>query len=289
MAVTTRPGSQARAEPIIGDSPPRLDLERAENGDESPERFVVTGSVSHALNVWYDDDDEGVLPPESYYTEVALTDFLLETKIRFMEFCLKKLRSSDEETSARSLEWLDSFLFENVFYADMAERQEAFFQLGGHILVVLAMHHHPECKAVQEFGMCVLQNAAYENPSLRTAVALVGGMQAILDAMKRLASYEDIMSSGFRALCDIACDHEANSELLVKELPFLMERMAAFTGSSIVMKEACRLLWSLSSLDKMKKPIFYANGVSSLAAAIECHKGNQCIQTFAGEAIKRLL
>jgi hypothetical protein len=284
MAVTTRPDSKGTAEPI-GVSPPRLDMESAEKGDDSLVRLVVTGSVSNVPNLLY----KKRMSPPACYTKVALKDFLLNEKICFMEFRLKKLRSSDEETGARSLGWLDNFLFENVFYEDMAERQEAFFQVGGHFLVVFAMNEHPDCKAVQEFGMCVLQNAAYENPSLRKAVAMVGGIQVILDSMKRLASDEDINSSGFKALCDIACDEETNSEHLVTELPFLLGRMQAFTGSSVVMEEACRLLWGLSSFDKLRKPIFNANGVSSLAAAIDCHKENHRIQTFAGEAIKRLV
>jgi hypothetical protein len=284
MAVTTRPDSKARAE-SIGVSPPRLDMERSANSDERlPVSLVVAGSVSKVSNLSYEEE----MSMESY-TKVALTDFLLKEKIRLMEFCLKKLRFSDEETGARYLGWLDNFLFEHVFFADMAERQEAFFQVGGHFLVVFVMNEHPECKAVQEFGICVLQNVTYENPSLRTAVAMVGGIQAILDAMKRLASDEDIISTGFKALCDIVCDHEANSELLVTELPFLLERMEAFRGRSGVMKEACRLMWILSFLDTMKKPIFYANGISALASAIDCHKENQRIHTFAGEAIKRLL
>ena len=79
---------------------------------------------------------------------------------------------------------------------------------------------------LQVLCVWVLIHLVHNNALTQTTVAKVEGLQAILAAMKRFPSSQDIFSRGFMALNEIAIENEANANLLVTKLgglPFLID------------------------------------------------------------------
>jgi hypothetical protein len=225
---------------------------------------------------------------ETEETEEELEEISEKTMIKIV---MNDLWSNNERTRELAMKQLVKYLYEEDD-EKMAEKQDAFFQVGGHLATVRVMKEHPNCKILQSGGLVVLMNATYKNASVETAVAKVEGIPAILAAMKKFSSDEDVIQEGFGALANIVNENEANANLLVMELggiPFLVEQMKEFQGDANVTYDACDMLESLSSFEHLRKVMVDAKAATALANAIERHGDNPDIQKLARKAMKQLL
>jgi len=142
-----------------------------------------------------------------------------------------------------ALEWLQKLIVD-IDEKTQAANQEAFYQLGGHLAVVTVMNRLIDChdddgKTVQEYAIRVLTNASYNNQELRTAIAKVRGMKAILATMNKCLGEDQIIYEGLKALGNL-CRCEAIAERLVKTLcgaPFIVGRMKAFSKTLVLFRK----------------------------------------------------
>lgn len=107
------------------------------------------------------------------------------------------------------------------------------------MIVVRLLNNHLNSKIIQTNGIKVLMVSTFKHEELRTEVAEVNGMQAILKAMKKFDSDRDIQHYGLCALLNLFWTeivHEETAKLLAKlgGIPFILDRMKWFSGDNDV-------------------------------------------------------
>jgi chromosome segregation and condensation protein ScpB len=244
-------------------SPPRIKRERSD--DEEPARRVAQRTEEEAEEI-----------SDEFMRKIVLED----------------LWSDDEETLDQTMKRLVKYMDKADSRVRCVEKQNAFFEVGGHLAVVRTMKGRPTHKNLQISGIFLLGIAAYENPLIQTAIGMVEGVQAILAAMQTFSSEGDVIGSGFGALCNIVCHHEANANLLVKKIgaiPFLVERMTEFKADQTIMRRACKMLRNASRFEPLREAIVNADALLALGSAIKSHKDNAQIRHVTREAMQLLV
>lgn len=153
------------------------------------------------------------------------------------------------------------------------------------------MQKRPSNKLLQQSGIIVLLHASYRNDVLRRAIGKVEGIQSILKAMKNFSEERDVQFQGFQALVNLACE-KPNAEIIVTKLqgmPFILNKMEQYAEQEDILRWACELLKRLCHFNRLRRTIFEANAVETLANILNTHKGNIKIQKAAREAMKLLL
>jgi hypothetical protein len=173
------------------------------------------------------------------------------------------------------------------------EKKRAFLSVGGPITIVTKLDKYTNNEYIESNGIRVLINATWKdvNNQLRSAIADVDGIEAIVEAMTIHSASSEIQRRGLSALRNISILKE-NAEKLVLEIeiiPMIIQTMTIFSDDVEVTTKACGLLKKLSSYEKLHKPMVDAKVVSALARAIEEHENNEDIQHRARKAIKQLL
>lgn len=171
------------------------------------------------------------------------------------------------------------------------EKQQEFYQAGGHLAVVTVMHKHPHVQLLQQSGIIVLLHASYRNNVLRQAIGKVEGIQAILKAMKNFSQVRDVQFQGLQALVSLASE-KPNGEMMVVRLqamPFLLDKMKQYSEEEEILRWSCELLKRLARFNRLRRTIFEANAVDTLVIVMNSHKENVKIQKAAREAMKLLL
>ena len=173
------------------------------------------------------------------------------------------------------------------------EKKRAFLCVGGPITIVTKLDKYTNNEYIESNGIRVLINATWKdvNNQLRSAIADVDGIEAIVEAMTIYSASSEIQRRGLSALRNISILKE-NAEKLVLEIeiiPMIIQTMTIFSDDVEVTTKACGLLKKLSSYEKLHKPMVDAKVVSALARAIEEHENNEDIQRRARKAIKQLL
>ena len=224
-------------------------------------------------------------------TQETEEEMEVNSEAMMIKTVMNDMWNNNERTRDLALKRIAKYLLDKD-NSKMAKKQEAFIQVGGHAFTVIVMKEHPHCKSLQRHGLWVLINLTYRNASARAAVAKVEGIQAILTAMKRFSSDQNVISNGFGALSEVIIENEGNANILVTELggiPFLIERMEEFRDVADVIKCACALLMSLSDFEHLRKMIVDAKAITALAHAIDSHEDEPHIQWYARKAIKKLV
>jgi hypothetical protein len=287
------------------EEPTQKGVKRTEQAEELNEETILKlGTVAEAMKqLWkylYDGVDDEVHTRRVVQRMEEVDDILdLATKLpndiseeTMIKIVLEDLRNNDVRTLEHAMFRLTKYLRYENDDDKLAVKQEAFFQVGGHAAVVSAMREHPNCEMLQTHCIFILLTATYSNVLIRTSVAKVKGIQAIVAAMEKFPCDKVVICDGFGALRNIVFEHESNANMLVSKLGkilFCVERMKEFQHDAEVTKNACELMWNLSHFEHLRTPIVNANAVSALVAAIDGHKDNPDIQEDAREAVMMLL
>jgi len=86
--------------------------------------------------------------------------------------------------------------------------------------------------------------------------------------------------------------HEDNAKLLVKELkavPLILDVMKKFSGDKDIVFKACQVIESLCHVKELRKSIFEAKALSSLANAMDKHNDNGGIRETVNTAMEHFL
>ena len=258
-------------------TPPSMKRERC----DMEEPALDVHPAQHGTEIETADDVSAITEAEA--KEIA--------EASMVKIVLEDLRSSSVRTLELAMKKLGQYLYGDGV-EDVKDKQRAFYRVGGHVVVMRAMEEHPKRKILQVTGVGILMNASYKNHEIQTAVAKVKGIQAILAVMRTFPQEKVVIWSGFEALRNIVCAHEANSDFLVLKLggiPFLIGRMQEFLNDTDVMENACWMLKNLSCFEQLRDPIANAKAVTTLGTAIEKHRDNPGIRKAAREALKLLM
>lgn len=139
------------------------------------------------------------------------------------ELVLKYLQSNDQVVLYTTLEAIADLLYDGEKVENRTEIREEFFQLGGHASVVPVMKNHLECSRVQVQGISILMNGACMHKSLKEAIGRVGGIQAVLAAMRGHPNNEDISFSGLRAIKNLANIKPNAKFFTANDISFILE------------------------------------------------------------------
>jgi len=199
-------------------------------------------------------------------------------------------KSEDENVIKDNMEKLGDALFEEE---QRAEKKRAFLCVGGPITIVTKLNKYKNNEYIESNGICVLVNATWKdmNNQLRSVIADVDGIEAIVEAMTIHSASSVIQRRGLMALRNISILEE-NAEKLVLEIgiiPMIIQVMTMFSDNVEVTTIACDLLKKLGSYEKLHKSMVDANVLSALARAIEQHENNEEVQRRARRAMKQLL
>lgn len=210
------------------------------------------------------------------------------------ELVLKGLRSDDTKVLETVLNDIADLICDGgkdeAVETVNEEAQSAFYQLGGHTLVVGVMEKHLNDSEVQEQGLLLLTVACRLNDSLCNAIVRVGGMQAVLKAMRKHSKDERVILFGLQALYFLTrC--QANADHFVAQLDgisLILKCMKTFQNDERITFEACDLLHGLCEYDQFHQHLHDKKVASSLTTAYYQYTDNNEIQERAGEAIKLL-
>jgi hypothetical protein len=229
------------------------------------------------------DDEEAPTRQVSQRTSNNKTD---EEPKSMVDIVTQTLRSDDEKVLENALGNLCKFIRDENSYYKPKKNQNEFFQVGGHVVVVVVMNEHPNCKIIQEHGMQVLGEATSGNGTLSAAVAKIKGMQATLLAMRKYPKEREIQHQGLILLYNLIRNSATGrAELLVEleGIPLILETMKGFPEDNAVVKAACDIWSKLCCGEKLRNKMFLANVASALATAIESHKDDDDIQNAGRE------
>lgn len=109
------------------------------------------------------------------------------------------LRSNNERTIERAMNQLQQIVHDRDDRR-LEKKQNEFFSLGSHAIVVRVMMENPDHTNIQSFGLRVLMGAMHRNNEMRSAVVKVKGMHVVIAAMKTRSSCRDVQYFGLKAL-----------------------------------------------------------------------------------------
>lgn len=173
----------------------------------------------------------------------------------------------------------------------MLERQRHFLPLSGHTAVVGVMKAHPNLEVLQRYSISAIVNATYGNEEARDKFTAVGGFEAILAAMKKYHSNDDIQTDCTGVLYNFLFFHEANVDLFVAEhdgIPFLLQQMENFPSNVELIENVCWALQVISSYDKFRKSLVDFHVVSILARAFDHYDDNRTIREWTRMALHNM-
>lgn len=212
-------------------------------------------------------------------------------EVRSMEELVSyDLRSKNVTVLQEAMKLLREEFRNNSDDHDLAEKQEDFFHVNGHDIVVRAMLDHPNSKELQMYGLRLLVCITHRNTAVRKAVAKVNGILACVAAMKQYNTDPSIIYYGLKAL-ESLCHLDSNSEQLTHRLAavsFLIETMKHFSEDANIIEVACGLIYQLAYCKKLRKPLLAAKAATALATAFETHMGNRNVQDAALDALNSL-
>lgn len=235
-------------------------------------------------------EDEESSPPERNVAQRVASQSEPEMKISMARLVLCLVSTNDYSILEEAVPSLLRALHERN-HEKRIEKQEEFFQVGGHLAVVSAMQTHSHNKLIQQSGIIVLLHASYRNDVIRRAIGKVEGIQAILRAMKHFSEEQDVQYQGMQALVSLMSER-SNAILMVQRLvaiPFILEKINQHSDNDDILRWACELMKRLGRFNRLRRTIFEANAVETLANVLNTHKDNEKIQKAAREAMKLLL
>jgi hypothetical protein len=118
----------------------------------------------------------------------------------------------------------------------------------------------------------------------------VEGIQAILAAMKRFPTSDEIQYHSLQALINLS-SNGPTAKIMVLEtdgVAQVIKAMKKFPDCTETLAEACTLLSILSEMANLTKPLRDANVRTALVAAMDRHKEDESIQKLGGEAMTNL-
>jgi len=212
------------------------------------------------------------------------------------ESSLKKLITEDlwsdnASTVEHSLRKLSAILGKD------ARSRTMIFKAGGHLAIVQAMKKHRKNAAVQGEGCRALGIAAEEmvnNGSDKrpneNAIAMVGGMDAVLYAMQQFKQEEQIQDFGCGALQNLTGLRENAQQLCDRDgLNVVLGAMRAFPHSRLVQESGCWTIVNLCLRKENKHRIEKAKCFSTVAAILDNHPRADQVKIAAQEALQQLL
>ena len=204
------------------------------------------------------------------------------------ELVLEIMEREDEDVLKETMEKIRALLYNEKDDKISEEAQNDFFQLGGHLALVCVMKKHLQCLEIQKIGISIfLSECRGEIDVIGQAIGRVGGMQAILGAMKNHPNDDHIVYYAIKALYNLIC-LEANAEMFVSStdgVSVILESMKTFAGDGETLYEACDLLHSLCEYEQLRNELDNAKVGTSLMVAYEDNKDNDEIRKMAKDAI----
>lgn len=210
------------------------------------------GAASRGVKREHSDDDDEEVPTRrvNRYKNTAG----LPMPSCSMKNIVLTLQTNNEGLLLEDLDELYDKIIDND-QAQQAKNQKDFLQLGGHMVLVKEMNVHYDSSDVQTAIMAVLIAATCKNQEVQTALAMVDGAKAAVNAMKEFSSEE-------------------------KELIF---------GEEDVMDNACKLLGNMSSHEPLRKTLVKAKAISALGTLIEGDYISNSTKAMARKILKELL
>ena len=155
-------------------------------------------------------------------------------------------------------------------------------------------------KEIQRNGCGLLRNLALGQPSLRQHVCEVGGLAAIIEAMRTYPTFAEVQSTGCAALHHIASgdmqrpreiseDASARRSALLEAggLGALLEAMERHEANVEVQRNGCAALCSIALGDTTcKKALVKAGAPIAITAAMAAHETDKELQQFGSWVVQ---
>lgn len=171
------------------------------------------------------------------------------------------------------------------------EKQEVFLRLGGPLAVVTTMLKLPHNKAVQEWGLVTLVDAADGNSSIQGVAIDVGAIRAILQAMANHPSSRSVQEGGLTALYKL-CSSKPHAQSLATKfggVPLIISAMETFSDDEELVLMGSQLLDRLSEVVRSQQLMIDAKVLSALSTIVQTYRQNKNILTYAGRTMIRLI
>lgn len=155
--------------------------------------------------------------------------------------------------------------------------------------VVSMMKREVLSSKFQEKSLGVLQNVSMRSKDSKRAIADVGGLGAVIFAIKEFMGSPSVLERAFTTLWSLAV-LEQNQELIASEggIGFVINGMMANIASEKVQKQACGCLCTLSSNSENKTIIRDLGGVDAIVYAMWAHYKSDALLIEACRALSSL-
>ena len=151
------------------------------------------------------------------------------------------------------------------------------------IAAIVSLMQTHDVPGVQEHGCALLGVLANDNKDNKYAIARVGGIDAIIHAMKTHPKEGGTQAYGIEALARLAFRHKDNQTAIVKAdgVAAILTAMETHYGNAQVQTNGCGALLNLAAmLDDCQKAL----GVSAIDNAMQRHPAADQMREFGHAA-----
>eukprot|EP01047_Picozoa_sp_COSAG01_P067724 COSAG01_NODE_9622_length_2386_cov_10.446436_2_plen_633_part_00 len=178
----------------------------------------------------------------------------------------------------------------NQLVAGRRSQKDLIGEVGGALLVV-ALRAHPGAETVQVHGCSALGNLMHEHPANQTAVAAVGGIDAMVAALHAQPGAEAMQCTGCTALGNLVYCHPANQTSVAAAggIEAVMAALRAHPGVHTVQADGCFALGNLVREHPANQTaVTAAGGIEAVVAALQAHLGVETVQFHGCDALSSL-
>jgi hypothetical protein len=158
-------------------------------------------------------------------------------------------------------------------------------------IVITAMHNHKDLVEAQERGVIALGELSVKDAEAKDTIALLGGVEAIVDAMNQFLSSVKCCEKGCVALWSLGFKESVRGAILqANGVTAIVHAMLAHMAQEPVVQSACGALITLTSQSGCRNAFRSADGTSTMLSAMKVHFNSprlldQCCNVLSNLAV----